>query len=249
MKSLEVLIIATSHKSLGDTSGNTGVWLNELTSPYYVFKDAGECITIATPSGGVIPIDPKSEEEDALTDSTKRFKKDQQAMYHLLHSLPLVEVKVENFDMVFIAGGHGAMIDLVDNKILTALLEAFRREGKPIGAVGSGVVALLPLQTEDGAPFVEGRKITAYSNADVQMEGLTYNEPFLLESQLLSLGAFYSRAPDNTSHVVVDGKLVTGQNPASSDNTAKDLLSVARNGRDDSKNVFGDIMKDLVPTF
>jgi putative intracellular protease/amidase len=239
MKSLEVLIIATSHKSLGDTSEDTGVWLDELTSPYYIFKDAGECITIATPNGGLVPIDPKSELDNAKTDSTRRLKTDDQAMYHLSHSLPLNELKAEHFDLIFIAGGHGAMIDLANNKTLSALLSNFSSENKPIGAVGSGVVALLPLELEDGTPFVKGRKLTAYSNAEVQMEGLSYEVPLFLETKLLSLGAFYSRSPDSTSHVIVDGKMVTGQNPASSANTAKELLSIAHSGKDNFLNLFG----------
>ena len=229
MKSLQVLIVTTSHKSLGDRSPDTGLWLQELAGPYYVFKDAGECITITSPLGGPVPIDAKSESRDVITESITRFKMDEQALFQLAHSLPLNEVKAEHFDLIFITGGHGAMLDLANNKILKNLLEAFNSMGKPIGAVGSGVVGIVALQNVDGTPFVKDKKLTAYSNAEVQLEGLTYLVPFLLESQLLSLGAFYSRSPDYKSHVVTDGNLVTGQNPASSVDTAKAVKSIACN--------------------
>ena len=230
MKSLEVLIVTTFHKSLiGDTSPDTGLWFQELADPYYVFKNAGECITIASPGGGQIPLDAESELSDAGTESTKRFKRDHQALYHLAHSLPLNEVKAENFDLIFIAGGHGAMPDLANDKILKNLLEAFNSMGKPIAAVGSGVVSLLGMENEDRTSFVKGKKLTGYSNAEVQLQGLTSLVPFLPESQLLSLGAFYSRSPDYKTHVVTDGNLVTGQNPASSAETAKAVKSMARN--------------------
>ena len=235
MKSLRVLIITTSYKSLGDTSADTGLWLQELAGPYYVLMDAGELISIASPTGGPIPIDAKSELNDAITESTKRFKIDAKAMYHLVHSLPLTEVKAENFDLIFITGGHGSMLDLAHNKTLTRLLEAFNSMGKPIGAVGSGVVALVSMHNKDGAPFVKDKKLTAYSNAEVQQEGLTYQVPFLLESELLSLGAYYSRSPDSKTHVVTDGNLVTGQNPTSSEDAAKEILLLAHNIQNDKK--------------
>lgn len=231
MKSLQVLIVTTSHKNIGDGTADTGVWLEELAGPYYVFKDAGECITITSPVGGMVPIDPLSESTERITDKTTRFKTDQQALYHLDHSLPLNEIKAENYDIIFIAGGHGAMIDLSDNETLKKLLEGFNTQGKPIGAVGSGVVGLLNVKNNDGTWFVKGKNVTAYSNAEVEKDGLKYEVPFLLESQLLSLGASYSRSDDCTTHVVTDDKLVTGQNPASSIDTAIAIRSMGCNSQ------------------
>ena len=233
MKPLQVLMITTSHKSLGDTSADTGLWLQELAGPYYVFMDAGESVTIASPNGGPVPIDPKSESSEAITESTKRFKMDDRAMYLIAHSLLLTDVEAENFDLIFITGGHGSMIDLANNKTLIALLEAFNSMDKPISAVGSGVISLISLQNKDGTPFVKGRKLTAFSNAEVELEGLTYNVPFLLQEQLLTLGAYYSRSPDYKAHVVIDGRLVTGQNPASSEDVAKEVRYIARNAYKD----------------
>ena len=229
MKSLQVLIVTTSHKSLGDASADTGVWLEELAGPYYIFKDAGECVTITSPKGGLIAIDANSETVDTATENTKRFLHDHQAIYHLNHSLPLNEIKADDFDLVFITGGHGAMFDLADNKLLEKLLESFNSMGKIIATVGSGAVALTAMHSADGTPFVKGRKLTAYSNAEVTNEGLAFTMPYLLESQLLSLGAFYSRSANHSSHVVIDGNLVTGQNPASSIDTANKIKVLAYN--------------------
>lgn len=227
MKALRVLIVTTSHSKKGDTSPDTGIWLEELAGPYYVFEDAGEYITIASPNGGQIPIDPKSESAEVITESTKRFKGDDKATGLLSNSIPLSETRSENFDLLFVVGGHGSMWDLGHCEPMIKLMEHFIEQGKPIGAVGSGVIALISLKNKDGTPFVNGKKLTAYSNAEVEMEGLTYMVPFLLESQLLSLGAYYSRSPDYKTHVVVDGNLVTGQNPASSVDTANKVLSIA----------------------
>jgi len=224
---LRVLMVTTSHSKLGDRSPATGIWLEELAAPYYVFKDAGENITIASPDGGLIPIDPESENAEVITEGTKRFKADDKTVHLLSDSIPLAEIKSENFDLIFIVGGHGSMWDLVHSEPLIKLMEDFIIHDKPIGAVGSGVNALISLKNKDGTPFVKGKKLTAFSNDEVQMEGLTYSVPFLLESQLLTLGAFYSRSPDYKSHVVTDGNLVTGQNPLSSADTAKQLLSIA----------------------
>lgn len=184
MKSFNVLMITTSHQQLGDNSPDTGVWLQELAGPYFVFKDAGDRITLASPKS------------KALTESTQRFRTDDQARHQLAHSVALTGLEAENFDFVFITGGHGAVLDLVHNHPLTSLLEAFNRLNKPIGAIGSGVVALVSMHNSDGTPFVKDNKLTAYSNAEVELEGLTYEEPFLLKSELLNLGAFYSRSPN-----------------------------------------------------
>ncbi len=151
-------------------------------------------------------MDPESENAEVITESTKRFKEDLKSVPLLSDSLPLSETKSEDFDIIFIVGGHGSLWDLGRSEPLIKLMEDFINQGKSIGAVGSGVNVLISLKNKDGTPFVKGKKLTAFSNDEVQMEGLTYSEPFSLESQLLSLGAFYSRSPYYKTHVVIDGK-------------------------------------------
>jgi putative intracellular protease/amidase len=227
MKSLKCLIITTSNNKLFNTANKTGVWLESLAAPYFIFKDAGEYITIVSPQGGQVPLDSNSNSTAAATENTIRFQQDSQAMYHFSHSLPLIEVKAEDFALVFVAGGYGAMLDFVNNKRLKKILEDFNRQNKPIGLVGHGVVSLISLTRNNGEPFVKGRKLTAFSNSEEELAGLKEKPPFLLESSLKSLGALYSKGPDFTSYVVSDDNIITGQNPASSVDTARQLLSLA----------------------
>ena len=227
MKSLKSLIITTSNNKLADTTNKTGVWLEDLAAPYFTLKDGGEYITIVSPQGGQIPLDPKSESTAAATKNTIRFQQDPQAMYHFSHSLPLNEVKTENFDLVFLTGGYGAMWDFINNKMLKQILEDFIHQNKPIGLVGHGVVALVSLTMDNGEPLVKGRKITAFSNSEEKLADLNEKPPFLLESRLISLSALYSKGPDFIGYVVRDGNIITGQNPASSVETAKQLLALA----------------------
>lgn len=208
MKSLKSLIITTSNNKLSDTTNKTGVWMEDLAAPYFILKDGGEYITIVSPKGGQIPLDPISNS-------------------HFSHSLPINEVKAEDFDLVFLSGGYGAMWDFPENKKLKKLLEDFSRQNKPIGLVGHAVAALVFLKKENGEPLVKGRKLTAFSNREEELAGLNEKPPFLLESKLISLGALYSKAAEFTSNVVVDGNIITGQNPASSVETAQLLLSLA----------------------
>ncbi len=226
MNSLKSLIITTSNSKLSDTTNKTGVWMEDLAAPYFILKDGGEYITIVSPQGGQIPLDPNSNSA-AATENTIRFQHDPQAMYHFSHSLPIKEVKAEDFDLVFLSGGYGAMWDFQDNRILRKILEDFNRQNKPVGLVGHAVVALIFLKKENGEPLVKGRKLTAFSNSEEELTGLNEKPPFLLESKLISLGALYSKGSEFTSHVVVDGNFITGQNPASSVETAMLLLSLA----------------------
>ena len=227
MNSLNSLIITTSNNKLFNTTNKTGVWLEALAEPYYILKDGGEFITVVSPLGGRIPLDPVSQSMAAASETTIRFQQDSQAMYHLSHSVPLNEVKVENFDLVFVAGGYGAMWDLANNKKLKQMLEDFNRQNKPIGLTGHGVVALISLTTNNGEPLVKGRRLTAFSNSEESAAQLNEKPPFLLESKLTSLGALYSKGPDFASYVVADGNIITGQNPASSAETASQLLTLA----------------------
>lgn len=227
MKALRSLIITTSNNKLDDTTNKTGVWLEDLSAPYFILKDGGEYITTASPKGGQIPLDPNSQTAASETETTRRFQENPQAMYHFAHALPLNEIKADNYDLVFIAGGYGAMWDFPDNINLKQILSDFYFQHKPIGLVGHAIVALVSLSINSEEPFVKGRKLTAFSNSEEASIGVNEKPPFLLESKLLSLGALYSKGVDFESYVVVDGCVITGQNPASSTETAKQLLFMA----------------------
>src|SRR5581483_2849599 len=193
MKSIKILFVTTSHDKMGDTADKTGVWLEELAAPYYVFKEVGANITLASPKGGQVPLDPKSLAIIIATRSTRRFLKDEEAMDTLSNSMVLSAIKEDDFDGIFIAGGHGSLWDIADNKILKPLLEAFLRNGKPVGAVCHGVAGLVSLQDDNGEYWVKDKQLTGCSNSEEESSGLTRVVPFLLETKLLSLGALYSK--------------------------------------------------------
>ena len=226
MKSTKVLFITTSHDRMGDTGVETGVWLEELAAPYYVFKDEGADVTLASPNGGVVPLDPKSRSIILATYSTKRFLKDAEAINFLSNSLRLEEINENDFDVIFLPGGHGPMWDLADNKRLKQLLEAFNSENKPIGAVCHGVVGLLSLKNDKGESWIKGKQLTCFSNSEEELSGMTGVVPFLLETRLVSLGALYSKGDDYVGHVMADGNIITGQNPASSKEVAQKIVAL-----------------------
>ena len=230
MKSKKILLVTTSHDRMGDTDTSTGVWLEDIAEPYYIFKDAGAHITIVSPKGGSVPIDPKSQSIVIITSNGKRFLKDQEAMESLSHSFTLEEIDANNFDLAFISGGPGAMWDLADNKLLKKILEAFNSSNKPIGSVCHGVVALLSLQDNEGELLIKGKNLTGFSNIEEESAGLSKVVPFLLETQLTSLGALYTKGESYVSYFVTDGNLITGQNPASSAAVAKKISVLVRNG-------------------
>jgi len=222
---MKILIIATSHEQLGDTGRKTGLWLEELAFPYYVYKDAGAVIVLASPRGGAVPLDPKSESILASTPTIRRFQKDPEGVALLAHSIPLSAVKAEDYDMVYVGGGHGALWDFPENEELKELLQSFIRQQKVIGLVSHGVAALLALQNSVGEPFVKGRHLTAFSNSEQQVAGLTAVVPFSLESKLVAEGAFYTRGDDFRTHTVTDGRLICGQNPISSLEVSRKMLA------------------------
>jgi len=224
MKAINCLLITTSNNRLGDSLIKTGVWLEDLAAPYYIFRDAGEYVTMASPKGGQIPLDPICRSKEEETGDTKRFQEDAQAMYHFSHSLPLKEVRAEHFGLVFVAGGYGAMWDFPGNEDLKHLLNDFIGQGKPVGLVGHAVVALIGLTAKNGDPLVKGRGITGFSNREEKLMGVGEVSPFLLETKLLSLGAHYLAGTEFSSYVVVDENIITGQNPGSSVETATRLL-------------------------
>ena len=223
---MKILLVLTSHDQLGNTGHKTGFWLEEFASPYYVFKDAGAQITLASPKGGQPPIDPKSDAPDAQTAATRRFAEDAEAQQLLANSLPLAQVRAEDFDALFYPGGHGPLWDLAEDATSIALIERFIALGKPVGAVCHAPGVLRHVKAADGTPLVHGKRVTGFSNSEEAAVELTDVVPFLVEDMLKNHGGVYGRAADWHSHVEVDGLLVTGQNPASSDASAEALLTL-----------------------
>lgn len=222
---MKVLFVLTSHDRLGGTGRKTGFWLEEFAAPYYVFQDAGAQITLASPLGGQPPLDPKSDEPDAQTPATERFRKDPQAQAALAKTVPLAQIQPDDFDAVFYPGGHGPLWDLAQDAHSIALLESFARAGKPLGLVCHAPGALIKVKTAGGQPLVAGRRVTGFSNSEEEAVGLTAVVPFLLEDAFKGLGGDYHKGADWQVHVEVDGPLVTGQNPASSEAVAEALLT------------------------
>jgi putative intracellular protease/amidase len=221
---INILIVATSHDKMGDAECKTGLWLHELAIPYYIFKEVGWSITLASPKGGRVPLDPKSESIIAANSTTKRFLKEPEAISMLLHAHLLSTQKAEDFDILFLAGGHGTIWDFNGNEYLKKLVEDFNRADKLIAAISHGAAGLLSTVNAAGEPLVKGRQITCFSNSEEHASGLDGILPFLLEPSLIALGAIYTRNQDYLTHVVTDRNIITGQNPASSAEIARKLL-------------------------
>ena len=216
----------TSHSELGDTGKKTGFWVEEFAAPYYALADAGVAITLASPNGGQPPIDPKSQEAEAQTESTRRFDQDQPLHQKLAHTLKLGEVKAADYDAVFYPGGHGPLWDLTKNADSIALLEAFHQQGKPMALVCHAPCALLKVKLPNGDLLIKGKKVTGFSDTEEAAVKLDKVVPFLLEDELKKAGAVYSKGPDWGVFLQLDGLLITGQNPASSAAAAKALLKL-----------------------
>ena len=223
---MKVLMVLTSHEQLGNTGKKTGFWLEEFAAPYYLLKDAGAAITLASPKGGQPPLDPKSDLPENQTEFTKRFWADTAAQTALANTKKLTDVTAHDFDAVFYPGGHGPMWDMPDNPTSIALLEAFVKADKPVGAVCHAPVALVNVRGKNGDYLVKGKRVTGFTNSEEEAVGLTNVVPFLLEDRLKERGGIYSKATDWAPYVQVDGKLVTGQNPASSRPGAEALLQL-----------------------
>lgn len=222
---LNVLFVLTSHDELGNTGLKTGFWVEEFAAPYYALADAGVPISIASPKGGQPPIDPKSALPEFQTDATRRFDADRALQEKLAHSLPLHTLKQQDYDAIFYPGGHGPLWDLTNDQASISLIEDFWNNGKPVAAVCHAPGALRFVKDSDGKPLVQGKKVTGFSNTEEAAVELTDVVPFLVEDELKNLGADYSKGADWSSYVLQDGKLITGQNPASSEETAKALLA------------------------
>ena len=221
---MNILMVLTSHDKLGDTGKKTGFWLEEFAAPYYAFLDAGVNITLASPAGGQPPLDPSSDTEDAQTKDTKRFKDDKEAQERLANTKKLADVKAEDFDSVFYPGGHGPLWDLVVDKNSIELIESFVKQDKPVAFVCHAPAALKNVKI-DGEYLVKGKKVTGFTNTEEEGVQLTDVVPFLLEDVLKANGGDYQKGADWESYVVEDGLLITGQNPASSEEAAKRLLA------------------------
>jgi putative intracellular protease/amidase len=222
---MKIVMVLTSHDQLGNTGRKTGFWLEEFAAPYFVFRDAGIDLTLASPKGGQPPIDPKSDQPENQTPAMARFKQDERAQRELSQTIKLAEVKAEDYDTVFYPGGHGPMWDLAEDPLSIALLEAFYNSGKPIALVchSPGVLRHVKYQ---GEPLVKGKRVTGFTNTEEEEVQLTKVVPFLVEDELKRLGGLYEKAPNWQSFVITDGRLVTGQNPASSTAGAQALLRV-----------------------
>ena len=225
---MNVLIVLTSHDRLGDTGKPTGFWLEEFAAPYYRLKDAGASITLASPKGGQPPLDPKSNEPDFQTDATRRFDQDAAAQAELASTVTLTSVDAADFDAVFYPGGHGPLWDLANDADSIRLIESFLAQEKPVAAVCHAPAVLLNAKKANGEPLPQGLRVTGFSNSEEAAVELTEVVPFLVEDQLSQLGGHYEKADDWHPHVVVDGRLITGQNPASSEGVADALLQACQ---------------------
>ena len=227
---MNILMVLTSHDQLGNTGKKTGFWLEEFASPYYVFKDAGAHITVVSPKGGQPPLDPVSDAAEAQTDATRRFKSDTAAQTVLANTGKLSSVSGKNFDAVFYPGGHGPLWDLAEDADSAKLIESMAAEGKTVAAVCHAPGVLRHVKAADGSPLVMGKEVTGFTNTEEAAVNLTDIVPFLVEDMLVKNGAVYSKGADWQPYVVTHGKLITGQNPASSEAAAHAVLNQLKNG-------------------
>ena len=221
---MKILMVLTSHDQLGNTGRKTGFWLEEFAAPYFVFRDAGVELTLASPKGGLPPVDPKSDLPENQTDAMARFKKDQAAQNALSRTVRLAEMKAEHFDTIFYVGGHGPLWDLAESPVSIALLESFYNSGKVIALVCHSPGVLRHVKYR-GEPLVKGKRVTGFTNEEEEDVKLTHVVPFLVEVELKRLGAKFEKSPKWQPFSIVDGRLITGQNPASSTSAAKALMS------------------------
>lgn len=223
---MKILMVLTSHDQLGNTGRKTGFWLEEFAAPYYVFKDAGAEITLASPKGGQPPLDPKSADKDFQTPATERFNSDTTAQAALAHTVPLRTVSAADYDAIFYPGGHGPLWDLAEDRDSIALIEAMYASRKPVAAVCHAPCVLRHARSSDGTPLVKGKEVTGFANSEEDAVGLTEVVPFLVEDELRKAGGTYSKGADWQPHVVRADNLITGQNPASSEPAARAVLKL-----------------------
>lgn len=225
---MKIAMILTSHDELGNTGQKTGFWLEEFAAPYYTFIDAGADVTLASPKGGQPPLDPKSDDPSAQTEATKRFKADADAQKALASTATLGTIKAEDFDAVFYPGGHGPLWDLAEDKQSIAFIETMYNAGKPVAAVCHAPGVLRHVKAANGEPLVKGKSVAGFTNTEEEAVQLTNVVPFLVEDMLKENGGQYSKGADWQSYVVSAGNLITGQNPASSEKAAEELLAMLK---------------------
>jgi len=225
-QNMQVLMVLTSHDSLGDTGEKTGFWLEEFAAPYYQLIDAGYRVTLASPLGGQPPLDPKSAEDDFQTDATRRFEQDKQSQAILANTTRLADINANDYAAVFYPGGHGPLWDLTNNRHSIALISAFIAQHKPVAVVCHSSAVLLNVKDKNGTAIVKGKAITGFTNGEEAAVQLTDVVPFLLEDELIKLGANYQKADDWSAFVVEDSGIVSGQNPASSSAAAARLITL-----------------------
>ena len=222
---MKILMVLTSHDQLGNTGRKTGFWLEEFAAPYFAFRDAGVELTLASPAGGQPPIDPKSDLPENQTPAMTRFKQDAEAQKALSQTVKLADMQSKNFDSIFYVGGHGPMWDLVDNPDSIALIESFYNSGKPVAAVCHSSAVFHRVMYR-GEPLVKGKRVTGFTDGEEAAVNLTHVVPFLVEDELKRVGGLYEKAADWAPFAIVDGRVVTGQNPASSTVAARALIGV-----------------------
>ena len=227
---MKILIVLTSHDTLGNTGRKTGFWLEEIAAPYYVFKEAGAELTLASPNGGQPPLDPKSNDPSFQTDETRRFETDAEAKAALANTIPLRDVSFDDFDAVFYPGGHGPLWDLAEDQGSIKLIENTLNAGKPVALVCHAPGVLRHVRNPDGSPVVQGKNVTGFTNTEEEAVGLTDVVPFLVEDELIKNGGQYSKVADWQPYAIRDGLLITGQNPASSTVAAQNLIALLNSG-------------------
>ena len=220
---MKILMVLTSHDELGNTGRKTGFWVEEFAAPYYVFADAGAEVTLTSPKGKKPPIDPSSTKEDAQTEATKRFDADTELQEKLASTVKMEDIDSEDYDAVFYPGGHGPVWDLANDLKSISLIEEFNAQMKPMAFVCHAPAVLANVE-DHKVPLVRGKNVTGFTNSEEEAVGLTEVMPFLVEDKMNQLGANFSKGEDWSSYVMVDGKLITGQNPASSEKAARELL-------------------------
>lgn len=225
---MSILMVMTSHDQLGNTGQKTGLWLEEFAAPYYIFKDAGMKVTLASPKGGQVPLDPKSHDPSAETEMIKRFNQDPEAQQALADTLPLENIHPDVYDALFYPGGHGPLWDLAEDRASILCIETMYDQNKPVAAVCHGPGVFRHAHRNDGKPLVQGKRVTGFANSEEEAVQLTNIVPFLVEDELKKCGGQYSKGPDWQPYVVVDGHLVTGQNPASSEDAAKAMMRMLK---------------------
>lgn len=222
--STHILLVTTSH-SLMDSGDVTGVWAEELATPYYLFGDAGAKVTVASIKGGPVPFDPRSiSGSEPQPDSVQRLLADKPVMDALQNTPSIDALDSLLYDAIFLPGGHGTMWDLAQSEALAHRIADLDARGKPIAAVCHGPAGLTHVKRRDGTWLVSGRKVTGFTNAEERKVGLAKSVPFLLQDRLVERGADFVEADVFQPHALRDGNLITGQNPASSEQTAQLML-------------------------